>query len=123
MASEIRNSFQASEELWLVFENEGFSLTHFLFKTQPGSQARESPPVVAFNIIQLSILSCFLKLGKHFVQLHLVAGGRAVHFLVAGEAGSAVGWTSHQELCLPALAGSFGMRRVGIDSVKYFPRN
>ena len=29
-----------AEELWLVFENEGFSLTHFLFKTQPGSQVR-----------------------------------------------------------------------------------
>ncbi|CAK9083194.1 unnamed protein product [Durusdinium trenchii] len=28
-------------ELWLVFENEGFSLTHFLFKTQPGSQVVE----------------------------------------------------------------------------------
>ena len=59
MAFEIRNSFQASEELWLVFENEGFSLTHFLFKTQPGSQARESPPVVAFNIIQYSTVLLF----------------------------------------------------------------
>eukprot|EP00913_Durusdinium_trenchii_P031012 g29045.t1 len=29
------------QELWLVFENEGFSLTHFLFKTQPGSQVVE----------------------------------------------------------------------------------
>lgn len=32
---------ESPKELWLVFENEGFSLTHFLFKTQPGSQVVE----------------------------------------------------------------------------------
>ena len=58
----------------------------------------------------LQQLKCLKRLEN---ATHQVSGGRAVYFLVASEAGSAVGWTSHQELCLPALAGSFGMRLVG----------
>lgn len=46
-----------TKELWLVFENEGFSLTHFLFKTQPGSQVWlcESFPMAGRDFLVVSI--------------------------------------------------------------------
>lgn len=129
-----------TEELWLVFENEGFSLTHFLFKTQPGSQASgpdgqiilrwhqdQFQQEVSSNIhlgglcfgtitYKVAISKQFLnfyycvtlcfQLTKCLFSTHGWAGGRALHILVADEAGLAMGWADHQELRLSAVARS-----------------